>query len=331
MISCNLAEACGGDGKSGLREIQGMETFDVVGVGIACLDHNTTVTSVPKLDENVLVTDYRKQMGGTVSTALATLQRLGLKTKYMGMLGDDENGKFVLDNMRAEGIDMDSVRVVEGESSPFSFVMVDSMTSRRSIAHFPGCEFTVPADCIDADVVKSARLLHVDIFTPAVQAACDAARGAGVTISVEANVTYPGLEELLYGGDIFITSREVFALLVGEDDPAAMGKKAREEYNLDHAVVTLGPEGSIAVGEDEIVSSPGFEVEVADTTGAGDVFHGAYLYGHLMGWRYVRALRFANAAAAMMCAGQSGWADIPTLGEVEEFLRKQDKDTTNED
>jgi len=307
-----------------------METYDVVGVGIACLDHNTTVTSVPKLDENVMITDYRKQMGGTVSTALATLQRLGLKTKYMGMLGDDENGKFILDNMRAEGIDMDSVRMVEGERSPFSFVMVDGMTSRRSIAFFPGCMFTVPADCIDAGVLKSARLLHVDIFTPAVRAACDAARGAGVTISIEANVTYPGLDELLYGGDIFITSREVFALLVGEDEPVAMGKKAREEYNLDRVVVTLGPEGSVAVGEDEIVSSPGFEVEVADTTGAGDVFHGAYLYGHLMGWRCVRALRFANAAAAMMCTGQGGWADIPTLGEVEEFLRQQDKDTTNE-
>jgi ribokinase len=299
-----------------------MDPIDVVGVGIACMDLNATVTSVPKLDENVLITDYRRQMGGTVSTALAALQRLGLATKYMGMLGDDETGKFVLDNMQAEGIDMSSVRVVDGESSAFSLVMVDSMTRKRAIAHFPGCEFTVPADCIDAGAVKSARLLHVDIYTPAVVAACEAAREGGVTISVEANALYPGLEDLLSGGDIFITSEKIFGELVGEDDPVAAGKKAREQYNLEHVVVTLGAEGSIAVDQDEIVTSPGFEVEAIDTTGAGDVFHGAYLYGYIMGWRYIRSLRFANAAAAIMCTGQNGWEDIPTLAEVNDFLSR---------
>lgn len=306
-----------------MREILIMEAFDVAGVGIACLDHNATVTSIPKLDENVMALDYRKQMGGTVSTALAALQRLGLKTKYLGMLGDDENGKFILDGLRDEGIDVSSVHMAEGESSPFSFVLVDSMTGKRSIAYYPGCSFTVPADCIDADAIRSARLLHVDIYTPAVVAACKAAREAGVTISVEANIAYPGLEELLGGGDIFITSREIFGELAGEGDPVAAGKKTREQYNLDHVVVTLGAEGSVAVSSDEIVSSPGFEVKAVDTTGAGDVFHGAYLYGYLMGWRYIRSLRFANAAAAIMCTGQDGWADIPTLDKVEEFLRER--------
>ena len=301
-----------------------MAALDVVGVGIACLDHNTTVTSIPKIDENVLVLDYRKQMGGTVSTALAALQRLGMKTKYMGMLGDDENGAFILDGLSAEGIDVSSVRLVAGESSPFSFVMVDSMTNRRSIAHFPGCEFMVPADCIDPAVVASSHLLHVDIYTPAVIAACDAAREAGVPISVEANVPYPGLEELLTGGDIFITSREIFSQLVGERDPVAAGRKAREQYGLDHCVVTLGAEGSVAVTAGGIVSSPGFNVRVVDTTGAGDVFHGAYLYGRLNEWSFERILRFANAAAAIMCTGQNGWADIPTLQQVEEFLRERD-------
>ncbi len=297
-----------------------MDAFDVVGVGIACLDMNTTVTSIPKIDENVLMLDYRKQMGGTVSTALAALQRLGASTKYMGMFGDDENGQYILDGLRAEGINISSVRTVEDESSPFSFVMVDSLTSGRSIAHFPGCEFTVPADCIEPEIVKSARLLHIDIRTPAVMAACEAALEADVTISVEANMTYPGLEENLECGNIFITSREVFSDLVNEEDPVEAGKKAREKYNLDHVVVTLGPEGSIAIDENEVVALPGFEVNVADTTGAGDVFHGAYLYAHLQGWDYSRALRFGNAAAAIMCTGQNGWADIPTLAEVEDFL-----------
>ena len=300
-----------------------MDGVDVIGVGIACVDLNATVTSIPKIDENVMILDRRLQLGGTVSTALAAIQRLGLQTKYMGMFGDDEYGRLVIDGMRAEGIDMDSVRLLEDESSPFSFVMVDSMTGKRSIAHYPGCEFTVSADCIDTEAIRSARLLHVDIGTAAVFAACETAREAGVTISVEANVLYPGLEELLNGGDIFISSIEIIGELVGEDDPVSAGKKTMEKYDLGLVVVTIGAEGSVAVGPDEIVSSSGFEVKAVDTTGAGDVFHGAFLFGHLMGWRLVRTLRFANAAAAMMCTGQSGWDDIPAFDQVQEFLRER--------
>ena len=297
-----------------------MAGVDVVGVGIACLDLNATVTSIPKIDENVMMLDFRKQMGGTVSTALATLQRLGAKTMYMGILGDDENGTYILENLRAEGIDVSTVRQVEGLSSPFSFVMVDSMTSKRSIAYYPGCSFTVPADCIEPKAIESAGLLHVDISTPAVFAACDVARQAGVPISVEANVPYPGLDELLSGGNIFISSQEIMHELVNEEEAVAAGRKVMTEYKLDLVVVTLGAEGSVAITSDETVSSPGFKVKAVDTTGAGDVFHGAYLYGHVKGWSLEKTLRFANAAAAIMCTGQSGWDDIPTLRQVEDFL-----------
>ncbi|UCD56223.1 MAG: carbohydrate kinase family protein, partial [Candidatus Hydrogenedentota bacterium] len=253
--------------------------LDVVGVGIACLDLNGTVTSIPKIDENVMMLDYRKQMGGTVSTALATLQRLGMKTKYMGTLGDDENGRFIIGGMRAEGIDVSSVRLVEGENSPFSFVMVDSMTRKRSIAYYPGCSFTVRADCLEPEAIKSAGLLHVDISTPAVFAACGVAKAAGVPISVEANALYPGLEELLDTGNIFISSREIMSDLSNKQDTLEAGEKVMAEYKLDQVVVTCGAEGSVAVTPGQTRSASGFKVEVVDTTGAGDVFHGAYLYG----------------------------------------------------
>ncbi|GAB4348562.1 MAG: sugar kinase [Candidatus Abyssubacteria bacterium] len=295
-------------------------SFDVVGVGIACLDLNATVTSIPRVDENVLMLDFRKQMGGTVSTALATLQRLGMRTKYLGMLGDDENGRFTLEGLRAEGVDVSSVRIAKDQSSPFSFVMVDSMTGRRSIAYFPGCSFTVPADCIEPEAIRSARLLHVDIATPAVFAACATAARAAVPISIEANAPYPGLEDLLTTGNIFISSRDIICGLAERQDPLEAGKKLLEEYALDLVVVTLGEEGSLAVTTTQTARSPGFKVTVIDTTGAGDVFHGAYIYGHLKGWGLEKTLRFANAAGAIMCTTQTGWAGIPTLPQVEAFL-----------
>ncbi len=295
--------------------------FDVVGVGIACVDLNATVTSIPRIDENVLITDYRKQMGGTVSTALAALQRFGMKTKYMGVLGDDENGRFVVENMNAEGIDVGSVRLAQDESSPFSLVMVDSMTGKRSIAFFPGCAFLVPADCVESEAMKSAKLLHVDSPTQAVFAACEGAKAAGVTISLDANAPFPGLEELLHLSNIFITSSDVFYRICDKQDPVEAGKAVLNEYKLDLVVVTLGAEGSVAITPTATTASHGFKVEVVDTTGAGDVFHGAYLYGHLKGWDIKRTLRFANAAGALMCTTQTGWAGIPTIKQVEEFLQ----------
>ncbi|MBI5116747.1 carbohydrate kinase family protein [Candidatus Poribacteria bacterium] len=298
-------------------------SFDVVGVGIACSDFNASVTSIPKIDENVLILDYRKQMGGTVSTALATLQRLGMKTKYMGMLGDDENGRFVVEGMKAEGIDVGSVRFAVGESSPFSFVMVDGMTRKRSIAFYPGCAFTVSADCLDNGAIQSARLLHVDSPTPAVFAACHVAKQAGVTISLDANAPFPGLEELLHLSNIFITSSDVVYRICDRNDPVEAGKALMAEYKLDLVVVTLGVEGSIALTPTLTATAPGFNVEVVDTTGAGDVFHGAYLYGYLNGWDTEHTLRFSNAAGAMMCATQSGWAGIPTLKQIEDFLQER--------
>lgn len=297
-------------------------SFDVVGVGIACSDLNASVTSIPRIDENVLILDYRKQMGGTVSTALATLQRLGMKTKYMGILGDDENGRFVIEGMKAEGIDVGSVRLAEGESSPFSFVMVDGMTRKRSIAFYPGCAFIVSADCLDLGAIQSARLLHVDSPTPAVFAACHMAKEAGVTISLDANAPFPGLEELLHLSNIFITSRDVVYQVCDRSNPAEAGKALMDEYKLDLVVVTLGAEGSVAVTPTRTDASSGFSIDVLDTTGAGDVFHGAYLYGHLSGWDIEPTLRFANAAGAMMCATQTGWTDIPTLKQIENFLRE---------
>ncbi|UCD58595.1 MAG: carbohydrate kinase family protein, partial [Candidatus Hydrogenedentota bacterium] len=92
-------------------------------------------------------------------------------------------------------------------------------------------------------------------------------------------------------------------------------------------VVTCGAEGSVAVTPGQTRSASGFKVEVVDTTGAGDVFHGAYLYGHLKGWGLEQTLHFSNAAAAMMCTTQSGWAGIPTLQQVEDFLRVQAAET----
>ncbi len=297
---------------------------DVVGVGLAVIDLKATVSSIPREEEAVMVYDYHKHHGGPVANALVELQRLGMKTKYMGVLGNDEYGKLIADGMKAEGIDISSLRLADGESSAFSIVLVDAGNKKRAIAFHPGCALTVPADCIDAEVIKSAKLLHVDIYTPAVLAACQVAKREGVPISVDADAAFPGLEELLEMADIFIPSSGIAFHLVGEEEPAVVAERLREKYRLDVAGVTCGKDGSVVATPKETVSVPGFEIEAADTTGAGGVYKGAFLYGYLNGWPVRRAAQFASAAAALMCSGMNGWADIPTLSQVERFLHERD-------
>ena len=294
---------------------------DIVGVGLAVIDLKATVSSIPGIEETVLTYDFHKHMGGPVANAIATLRRLGMKTQYMGVLGNDEYGNIIAENMKAEGIDTSSLRLDDDGASAFSIVLVDAGTKKRSIAFYPGSGLTVPADCIDADAIASAKLLHVDIYTPAVLAACDAAQAADVPISVDADALFPGLEDLLEKASIFIPAREIAEQLVGENDPAAAGKLIMEKYKLDLVVVTRGKDGSVTTTPDETVSVNGFPIDAVDTTGAGGVFQGAYLYGHLQGWPLERTATFANAAAALMCSGMNGWDDIPTLEKVEDFLR----------
>ncbi len=300
--------------------------IDVVGVGIAVIDLKATVSSIPKEEEAVMVFDFHKHHGGPVANALVELQRLGMKTKYVGVLGDDEYGRLIADGMKAEGIDTSSLRLAKGESTAFSIVLVDAKNKKRAIAFNPGCELTVPPDCVDPDAIKSAKLLHVDIHTPAVHAACEVAKRAGTPISVDADGPFPGLEELLEMASIFIPSSGIASHLVGEEDPVRAAERLLKKYKLDVAGVTLGKDGSVVATSKETVSVPGFEIKAADTTGAGGVYKGAFLYGYLKGWPVKRSARFASAAAALMCSGMNGWADIPTLSQVESFLREHDKD-----
>jgi len=303
--------------------------IDVVGVGVAVIDLKATVSSIPKEEEAVLVYDYHKHHGGPVANALVELQRLGMKTKYMGVLGNDEYGRLIAEGMRAEGIDTTSLRLAEGESSAFSIVLVDAHTKKRAIAFNPGCALTVPADCIDSEAIKSAKLLHVDIYTPAVRAACQVAKREGIPISVDADALFPGLEELLGMANIFIPSSGIASQLVGEEDPVTAAERMLKQFKLDVAGITCGKDGSVVATPKETVSVQGFQIDAADTTGAGGVYKGAFLYGYLKGWPIRRAARFANAAAALMCSGMNGWADIPTLSQIESFLREHDEESGN--
>lgn len=296
--------------------------IDVVGVGSVVIDRKSTVSSIPKLDEIVLAYDHYFHMGGPVANALATLQRLGTQTQFMGKLGDDEYGNMIADTMAAEGIDTSRLELDKDERTGFATVMVDRKTAKRSIFVFVGHLGSVPESCIDEGAIQNAKLLHVDTDTPAAMKACRIASSAGVPISVDADGLFRGIEDVLNMATIFIPAQEIATQLTGNDNPIASGKQLLEKYNLDTVVVTRGVEGSVTFTADEMITADAFPVDAVDTTGAGGVYQGGYLYGYLQGWPLEKTAQFANAAAGLMISGMNGWDDIPTLDQVEAMIQK---------
>ncbi len=299
------------------------KTFDVVGVGYTAYDYLGIVPHLPEPDTKLEVLELLEQGGGPVSTALVTLARLGRKPALIAKIGGDTRGRLMLEDLHREGVDTRGVVVSPEHDSQFAFIMVEPEKGHRTILWGRAGLPNLTEDEIDLDLVRSARLLHVDNHEiPAAIAAARAAKEAGIPVLVDAGTPDGRIEELLSRVDYAVASQSFPEKLTGIRDPV----KALEaicSYGPRLAAMTLGSDGAMALTEDGVFRSPGFPVKVVDTTGAGDVFHGAFAYGVLEGWDVPEILRFSSAVAAMKCGSLGGRTGIPTLPEVEEFLRER--------
>lgn len=198
-------------------------------------------------------------------------------------------------------------------------VLVEAGTGRRSILCYRAAGELV-LDEADRTYISSARYLHLDGHH--MSAAITAARWAradGVKVSFDANRPRPRLDELLPLVDVLIASERFPPAYTGQRDQVRAGRSLLE-LGPETVVITLGAEGCLCLWGDQVIPVPAFQVDVVDTTGAGDAFHGAFLYGLLQGWDLKRTAIFANAVAAINCTRLGGRAGLPTLAEVEAFL-----------
>ena len=297
--------------------------MDVVGLGYCSLDYLGIVPGRPEFDaDTVSLSDFAKSGGGPVSTALVALARLGARTGYIGVLGEDEGGTFLKGEFEREGVDLGRLRVQACARSQICMVLVDAGTGRRSILCYRAAGELV-LDEADRTYLSSARYLHLDgnHMGAAITAACWA-RADRVTVSFDANRPRPRLDELLPLVDVLIASERFPSAYTAQEDPVRADRSLLE-MGPEIVVITLGAEGCLCLWEDQAIHVPGFQVDVVDTTGAGDAFHGAFLYGLLQGWELERTAVFANAVAAINCTRLSGRAGLPSLSEVEIFLKKR--------
>jgi len=298
--------------------------FDAVGIGYCTADYVGVVSHYPEEDEKLTMLEFTQQGGGLTATAMVALSRLGVASAFMARLGKDAISRFIIETFHAEGVDTSFVSIDPEVKGPFAFVMVNQQTGSRTIPFTLYESRRLPSHDLPRELIRVAKLLIVDDYEgPAAVGASRIAHHARVPSVLDADGIYTDLPLLISEVDYPVLNARLAMNITGATSPVQAARKLYEEYIPRLAVVTAGTEGAFAFGPDGDIHQPAFEVDVKDTTGAGDVFHGAFGYGVLKGWEPAMMLRFAAAVAAMKCTKVGGRAGIPTLSEAQNFLIQQ--------
>ncbi len=296
----------------------------VVGIGQCAWDMLTVVDRIPQADTKKEVFMWEEQGGGPVATALAALSRLGVPCRFHGIIGDDREGAAIRQSLIEEGIDVTGLVKRPNASSQTAFIAIDKSMGTRTIFWKRPTGEPLRKEELPHDFLKNAEFLLLDGLMKDVSlfAAREAGK-AGVPVMLDAGRVREGMLELARMSAYVVGSEEFARELGWKDDPASFRHEVRK-LGFGITTITLGARGSVTFAGDEIISCPAFPVEVVDTTGAGDVFHGGYLHGLLHNRPLKDTIRFASAVAAMKCRKLGGRAGIPRLEEVEKFLKRQE-------
>ncbi len=297
---------------------------DLVGVGLNATDTVIPLQRFPARGSKSEYTDRATLLGGEVATASIACQSWGLKTRYVGRLGDDRAAKLHRAAFERAGVEARIVRVLDAHS-PESLILVDALGERTVICH-RDARLTLQPDDLRRDWVTSARALLVDGYH--VQAAITAAgwaREAGIPVVADLDVVRPELQELLPLVDYALVSRDFPPELTGERDLEAAVKLMRERYGCRLVGTTLGLDGVLTWDGETMLRVPAFRVQTVDTTGAGDLFHAGFIYGLLQGEDLRGQLDFGCAAAALNCTHTGARGCIATVEEIRALIRANDR------
>jgi len=294
--------------------------FDVLGIGLNATDTVLELYEFPAYTGKVKFARELTMPGGQVTTALITCARFGLRTKYIGTIGDDERGRIQFESMQGTGVDTSGIIVRRDCANQAAYILVDRRTGERTILwNRPEC-LRLNESEIREEEIASARLLHLDGYdTDAAAYAARLAKHHQVQVCVDVDEVYSGFERVLENLDYLVASSRWPSEWTSESDPFIALAQVQAEYSLRVAAMTLGDRGALAVENNCWSYSPAFAVECRDTTGAGDVFHGAFCYAVLQGMCVADALEFSNAAAALNCTAVGARGHIPTLPEIREL------------
>jgi sugar/nucleoside kinase (ribokinase family) len=300
-------------------------SFDVLGIGANSIDYVYRLPAYPERDgpnAKMRISSHTLCTGGQVATALCTCAAMGLRAKYVGATGTDDNGRRVREELARHGIDMVDA-VIRDVTNQFAVIMVDEHAGERIVLWDRAEGLLLRPRDVPPEVLAAARVVHVDdVDQEASIMAAEIARGAGRIVTSDIDRITPRTEALVRAVTIPIFAEHVPAALTGETDFERALRKLRR-LNDGLMCVTLGPRGAVAMDGDAFFHEPAFTVDAIDTTGAGDVFRGAFITALLKGEPPRDAMRFANAAAAISCTRLGAINGVPTYDEAAALAGKK--------
>jgi len=268
----------------------------------------------------------REQVDYYVNNSLMLVTALEPKVGYDKAAKIAHTAHVDHSSLREAALNLDDLQIRAGCPNQSSYIVIDQSTGERTIFwHRPDC-LTIDPTQITPEKIVCGRMLHIDGHdTPAVARAARIARDHGIPVSVDVDNIYPGFDRVLAYVDYLVGSTEFPARWTGERDPFLALERIQSEYGMRVAAMTLGPNGALARGNGQFVYSPGFVVDCVDTTGAGDVFHGAFCYSVLKGASVRDALEFSNAMAALNCTKLGARGGIATADQARDLIERGER------
>jgi sugar/nucleoside kinase (ribokinase family) len=293
--------------------------FDVVGLGENSVDLVYRVPGAAAPNAKLSVSSRRVSCGGQVATTLVACAAFGLRAAYAGSFGSDDNGRRIREALGERHVDTTHA-VIRDAPNRHAVIIVDERTGDRTVVWHRDTRLALGAGDVPRTILTGARLLHVDdLDEDASIEAARTARAAGLLVTSDIDRATGRTADLAASVSVPIFSWHVLSSLTGESDPEQALRKqgARHKGWLS---VTLGTDGAMLLDGDRLHHVPACEVDAVDTTGAGDIFRGAFIYALLRGQGPADVLRFAVAAAGLGCTKEGAIDSVPALEDVERLL-----------
>ncbi|MBE6761812.1 MAG: hypothetical protein E7551_05955 [Ruminococcaceae bacterium] len=295
----------------------------IVGIGACVFDTLYNIPHYPREDTKMRASSSKTAGGGPVATGLVAASKLGEQTAYIGVLSDDNGGKFLKEDFEKYGVETKLTEIKSGYRSFASVLWLSADTATRTCVFDKGDLPPLELNNEQLEAIKNAEILMVDgnEMSAAVEAA-EIAKENGTKVLYDCGGLYDGVEKLLALTDIMIPSEEFALGHTGAENVEQAAKKLYETYNPEVLVITQGKNGGTLFDGESFVKYPIYPAEVVDSNGSGDVFHGAFAAAIIKGYDYEKCCHFSSAVSAIKCTGMGARESVPDFEAVKKYLKE---------
>jgi sulfofructose kinase len=294
---------------------------EILGFGCVSYDMLSVIPEMPAWEAVEYIAEYQVQQGGIAATATVAASKLGAPVEFIGGIAPGFQGEFLKDNFRKYGVKCDRIRVLEDGTSQFTVVLIHQASGRRSFIINKGVQDRTELFSGDLDLAGARFMLLDGYYFDTTLRTAGQARKAGIVSITDLSQRnfHPKMGEYLSLIDYPILPEMYVKAYCRVEDPLEAGKRM---YHPDNKalIVTCGDRGAQIITSEGTDFVPAFTVTPVDTTGAGDVFHGAFAFALWKGYGLREAVIFASAVSALKCTKMGGQSGIPDFEDAREFM-----------